>query len=65
MSNDTAQKVAAPKDATTKDPNLPFGDTSQTAIYDISAQMVYLPMANGWKRTRASARTWTTCAPCP
>ena len=42
-SNDAAQKVAAPKDATTKDPNLPLGDTSHTAIYDISAQMVYLP----------------------
>jgi hypothetical protein len=42
-SNDAAQKVAAPKDATTKDSNLLSGDTSHTAIYDISAQTVYLP----------------------
>jgi hypothetical protein len=42
-SNDAAQKVAAPKDATTKDSNLLSGDTNHTAIYDISAQMVYLP----------------------
>src|ERR1700730_11189810 len=42
-SNNAAQKVAAPKDATTKDSNLLSGDTSHTAIYDISAQTVYLP----------------------
>jgi Protein of unknown function (DUF2778) len=39
-SNDAARKVAAPKDAT---PNLLSGDSSHTAIYDISAQTVYLP----------------------
>ncbi len=34
----------------------------QTAVYDIAAKMVYLPMAPSWKRIRASARRWTTSA---
>ena len=42
-SNDAAQKVAAPEDATTKDSNTLSGDTSHTAIYDIQGHTVYLP----------------------
>ena len=41
--SDDAAKAAAPEDATPKDSNNLSGDTSNTAIYDISAHRVYLP----------------------